>query len=240
MAKELEDNVQDQDQDQSQDTEQDQGQDQDQDQDQDPQDVIAGLQTALEAERQKSKNAEDLVELYKAQGPQRSPQPQQPQQPAVDPAFQGKDDQDIVTFAELKEIMGVKERQFGQVVTELDMAQRNSDYYKVVNDHLPNVIKKNPNLIMAIKTSQNPYVLAYELGKTDPKYKESAKGGGNGEDTEPSKDAGADVKKIIDNASKPGSPSSVAARRGLSQVSIYQQMSPDDIEKRIAEIKSRE
>jgi hypothetical protein len=207
---------------------------------QDPQEVIAGLQTALEAERQKSKNAEDLIELYKAQGQQRSPQPQQPQQPAVDPAFQGMDDQDIVTFAELKKIMGAKERQFGQVVTELDMAQRNSDYYKVVNDHLPNVVKKNPNLIMAIKTSQNPFVLAYELGKTDPKYKESAKGGGNGEDAEASKDAGADVKKIIDNASKPGSPSSVAARRGLSQVSIYQQMSPDDIEKRIAEIKNRE
>jgi len=153
--------------------------------------------------------------------------------------FDGMDEADVMTVGEVKRVMAKQKEDLkkeketfgktvGGLISQLTMMVENPDAKEVISKHLPNVLKLKPHLKEAIRTSSNPYALAYELGKLDPEYGKGKKG------DEIDKDA----KKIIENLEKP----QIGAAKGggaLDQVSVYSNLTDEQLEERIAHVKNK-
>ena len=137
--------------------------------------------------------------------------------------FEGLEDDDIVTVANMKTAMNGMNNSSNANLLTLQFQMSHPDYETVVNKHLPNVLKSDPSLAMAIKSSSDPVRLAYTLGKLDPTF---AKG-----------NASNDAQRILDNNKKPSSPSGgQGANKGF--VNKIMNMSKKDLEKEIARVKA--
>jgi hypothetical protein len=200
---------------------------------------------ALEDERGKRQAAEERVRtveeqnaLYRANVP--GPDVRRESEPAKEKdLFEGMDEGDVMTVGEFKRIMGKERENFnkekenfsqsiGGFISEVQMMIGNPDYKEVISKNLPNVLKTKPHLAAAIKSSQNPYLLAYELGKLDPEY---GRGKGAGE-------LDKNARKIIDNLEKPQL-GGAKGGGGLDQVSAYSNLTDEQLEERIAVVKNK-
>ena len=194
-----------------------------------------GKRQALE---EKVRTLEENVALYRANlpGPDSRREPEPPKEKDL---LEGVDEDDVMTVGEMKKILKkqaesfTKEKEeFGQKVggfiSEVQMIVGNPDYKDVISKNLPNVLKAKPALAAAIKSSQNPYLLAYELGKLDPSYK--AKETGDRIDK--------DAQKIIDNLEKPQLGKG-GGGGGLDKVDAYAKLTDDQLEERISQVKNK-
>lgn len=194
-----------------------------------PVNVLQSIRDELQTVKEQLQASQDQVRLYQANPPQGGQQ----QQHQVDQGAEGltgMEDDDVITVADAKKLVTGLKAEVGAVIGEMAMAGQHSDYQSVISKHLPKVIQANPALAEAIRSSKNPYVLAYELGKTNPEYvKEQAEKGQ--QET---------VTTIEQNLGKPGSASAAGGGGGgISQVDQYAQMSDEDLEKKIEDVKTR-
>lgn len=194
--------------------------------------VVQEIRNELKEMKQANQTLQDQVALYQANTGQR--QQETPQNQPEGPA-----DDDLMTHGEFKNLLNAEASKISGAIGEIRMMQENSDYTTIIKEHLPNVLKNSPALQQAIRTSSNPYVLAYSLGKTDPAYikkvnEQNLNKGGNASQQQ------ADAQKIIDNAQKPGSASLASgAGGGISGASLYENMTDDQIRARAEEVKRR-
>ncbi len=156
-----------------------------------------------------------------------------PRQEADDDPFSGRDEEDVVTVAEMRQILSRLGSQIGASIGELRQAANKSDYAEVVKTHLPNYLQSNPEMVQVLKAlppNQRP-ALAYTLGTMDPAYQaKKAKG---------RLDQGSheDVNRIAANKRRPqlggkggGSP--------LAKANLYESMSDAELERTISQVKS--
>lgn len=202
---------------------------------------------ALEDERSKRQGLEEKVRtleenlaLYKANVNLSEPGiRREPEQPKEKDLFEGMDEGDVMTVGEFKRIAAKQAEAFnkekedfgrniGGFISEVQMMLWNPDYKEVISKNLPAVLKAKPHLAAAIKSSQNPYVLAYELGKLDPEY-----GKGKAGDQ-----IDKNAQKIIDNLGKPQL-GGAKGGGGLDMVSQYSNLSDEQLEERIARVKNK-
>jgi hypothetical protein len=159
---------------------------------------------------------------------------QQQQQPAQTAApLDDFNDDDVVTGADMKRAMSrvleEKEKAFQQQLKAQEsqlavMALRSQypDYNEVVQDAVK-MAENDPQLAEAIRTSSNPGLLAYQLGKA--------------RSAAPSQQVAA-AQKIVENAQKPGSASQAATGgSALSKVDYFMDMSAKEFEEHIAKVK---
>ena len=229
-----------------------------------PVSVVQGIRTELNDQKRLNESLQDQINLYKVNAVtgQQQPGPAGPAAPQQGDAFEGMGEDEVLTVADAKKIFGGLGTQLGNTIRDMQMGITNSDYATVVTKHLPNVLKTNPALAQAIRTSANPQLLAYTLAKTDPDYLKEQTGdtipsgleavlnranvpadmkatilkefSGSGESADPN------VQKIIENAEKPGSAGAAAgASAGLTGADYYANMSDEELEKRIDDVKSR-
>jgi hypothetical protein len=194
-----------------------------------------GKRQALE---EKVRNLEENMALYRANVP--SPDARRETEPPKEKdLFEGMDEGDVMTVGEIKKIFKKQAEDFnkekedfvqnvGGRISEVQMMITNPDYKEVIEKNLPNVLKAKPYLAGAIKSSSNPFVLAYELGKLDPGYK--AKETGDKIDKE--------AQKIIDNLEKPQLGKTGGAG-GLDKVDAYARLTDEQLEERINQVKNR-
>jgi len=173
----------------------------------------------------------------------------------VEKAFAGMENDDVVTVESVKKIVSALTQSAPKAktgpdpaVAELAVAMEYPEYRQVVKDYLPELLKQKPHLASAIRNSENPYLTALDLAKTSPKYlKDQAAANGKKTDDESilneEKGSGADketdaAKKAMENLEKPGTGHEFGgAGGGLGKAHLYESMSDEDFEKRVAEVK---
>jgi len=200
---------------------------------------------ALEAERKKRQDLEakvgemaDTLEVYRANLQQA--RVQAPEQKKVAKALlETLNDDEVVTAKELKQIVAEVTQGFNANVmgpmSELQMMTLYPDYQDVLQKNLPTLLKNNPALLSAIRSSDNPNLLAYTLAGGKGKAKASSKGSGTGNNDENGKGDG-NLKKILANAEKPGVPGKGAGAGGKFEK--FAGMKDEDLEDHIARVKS--
>jgi len=199
-----------------------------------------GAQQNFEALRQEVANLKqqnellsDQINLYRVNLPRGTSQ-EDPEKPKEDDLFAGLEEDDVMTVADVKKIVtksiGSLQGQFKKGLSEVQMALSYPDYSQVIREHLPNVLKTNPALAQAIRTSDSPHLIAYVLARSDPEFvKKSTSDKQTNE-----------AQRIIDNALQTGSASQAGGGGGAQgQAEFYANLSDDALEKRIAEVKGR-
>lgn len=193
-----------------------------------PVSAIKGIRNELNELKNVNKNLTDQVELYKANASQ-SPQPKKEEN-----EFEELDGEDILTFDQVKTMVRGIESKYSTELQKLSMGQVDSDYEGVIKEHLPLLLKENPDLTDAIRQSKNPLKLAYSLACMNPNFKK-------GETETKSNPVETDIDKIIANAKKPGAVSGVSggASSGLGAAAKYEQMTDAEIMARVEEAKRK-
>lgn len=186
---------------------------------------LKNLKTVTAADKEERQRLMDELNMYKAQMAANTRQAPPPK--AADP-FDGLDDDDVLTVAELKKIAPRLVPQQDPQEIEDRVRSKHADYDEVITNYLPKLIQKKPHLAAEIRRSNNPYQIAYDLATGTPEYILAQQ---KAENT-------AKADKAEANAKKPGSLSSVggANRRNTE---FYDSLSDDELEKRIARVKRR-
>lgn len=173
--------------------------------------------SALQAEREARQRLQDEVKLVKDHVHLLQANHQPPPAPPQRGEFDGMSQLDVVTVGDLERVFAKKEQEYSLSIQRLAMAQKHPDYFDVVNKYLPSVIEKNPALANTIVQSKD-LELAYYLAKSSDAYRtENAVTKQN-----------ADAQRIVDNAQRAGSLSSVGQTSPISQAKQYKEMSDSD------------
>lgn len=186
---------------------------------------------AMAQQKQELENVKQQNALLQRWATQQDSVQQQVAQPAS--PFEGLNKDDVVTVGDLEGVFNKaleqKEQVFNQKIATLEKKQKlyeSRSQYENYDEVVRNTMKKaesNPALARAIASSENPHLLAYELGKPDTAKAVQQK---------------ADGQRILENAQKPGSVSQASTGgAALSGVDHIMGLSDADFEARIASVK---
>jgi len=126
-------------------------------------------------------------------------------------------DDDVLTVGEAKKFLGQMNQNYQMSLQEIKMTQKYPDYQATVTKYLPEVLKHNPGLRRTLEQTQD-FELAYYLAKNSDVYK--------GENKVTKRNA--DAERIVQNANKAGSLSSVGQSSPISEAKRYKDMSDND------------
>lgn len=171
---------------------------------------------ALQAERAERQKLQSELQMMKDHLALMQAQSQSQSSPPKDD-FSDLSEDDVLTVKDLKKALGEKEKQFQMTISELRMTQKYPDYQQVITQYLPEVLKKNPSLRDTLSRSQD-YELAYYLAKNSDEYKNQNK----------SAKKNADAERIVQNASRAGSLSSIGKSSPISEAKRYKDMSENE------------
>ena len=174
--------------------------------------------TALQAERRERQQLQDQMKMM--QDHMSLMQANQARQPAQQDEMDGMSDDDVLTVGEAKKFMSKLDSQYKMNINELKMTQKYPDYQNIVTQYLPDVLKQNPSLRESLINSQD-YELAYYLAKNSDSYKKNHK----------QVKQNADAERIVQNAQRAGSLSSVGQTSPMSEAKRYKDMSDADFKK---------
>jgi len=177
---------------------------------------------ALQAERSERQKLQDELRVMRdhislMQANQSQPQAAQPKD-----EFDELSEDDVLTVKDLKKALGKKEKEFNMTIQELRMTQMYPDYQEVVSKYLPEVLKQNPSLRGTLQNSQD-FELAYYLAKNSDSYKQNHK----------KVTKNAEAERIVQNAQRAGSLSSVGQTTPMSEAKQYKNMSDADFKKQV-------
>lgn len=213
-----------------------------------PVNVVQSIREELQQVKGQLAFTQDQLNLYRAnvgrgQGEAEEPKPKEPDY------FDGMEDDEVVTVADVKKLMTHRSEADRLAMTQFQVMFQYPDYREVVQNHLMNALQHaDPALIAAIRDEKNPHrhAVAYFLAKTDPEYqKKLAESKLPGGETPPGETLPAGEVKpdegqtIVDNLTKPGTAGPGGASGGLGMADYYANASRDDILKRMEEIKRR-
>lgn len=177
---------------------------------------------ALQAERSERQKLQDELSMMKDHMSLMQANQRQQQAPAPKDDFDGMSDDDVLTVGEFKKALGKKEKQYQIGIQELRMTQMHPDYQETVTQYLPDVLKQNPGLRNTLENSQD-FELAYYLAKNSDSYKKSHK----------SEKKNAEAERIVQNANRAGSLSSVGQISPINSAKQYKSMSNADFAKTV-------
>jgi len=172
--------------------------------------------SALQAARRDKQRVQDDFKMYKDNVSLMMAQQQQqaiPQQQKTD-EFEGMSKDDVPTFGDLEKMFSKREEKYAMTIQELRMTQKYPDYQEVVTKYLPEVLKTNPSLRGTLHDTKD-FELAYYLAKNSDSFKEGHKKTARN----------ADAERIVQNANKAGSLSSVGQTSPISQAKRWKDMS---------------
>jgi hypothetical protein len=172
---------------------------------------------ALKAERGERQRLQDELKIVKDNMQLMMAQQQQLTAPSQPDEFEGISKDDVITYGDLERILSKKEQKYDMGIQELRMTQKYPDYQEVVTTYLPEVLKTNPGLGNTLRKS-NDYELAYHLAKNSDSYRGSHK----------QAKRSADAERIVQNAQRAGSLSSVGQTSPISEAKRWKEMSDSD------------
>ena len=176
---------------------------------------------ALQSERAERQRLQDELKMMQENMQLMMAQQSQKHDPVQQKEdFSGLSDEDVLTVGEFKKAISQRENQYRMSIEELKMTQQHPDYQEVVTKYLPEVLKQNPSLRQTLESTQD-FRLAYHLAKTSDAYKSEHK----------KVKKNADAERIVQNAQRAGSLSSVGQTSPISEAKRYKDMSDQDFRK---------
>ena len=183
--------------------------------------ALSGEVERLKAERESERREYNLqLELIKANS-QRQPevQPQRDRR-----MFEGKEDNDIPTIAELRQEWSDREtvyqRQLSQYqgnIEEMQVALNNPDYAEVLQKYSAPLLKNDPILAQGVNGAENKAMYVYRLGKMAQQMEATRQT--SQQAVNPT------AQRIVDNAKKPGNLGSAGGQSALSKADYFAGMS---------------
>lgn len=170
---------------------------------------------ALQSERAERQRLQDEIKMMRENMDLMMAQQRQPQKQKDD--FDGMTDEDVLTVGEFKKAIQQREKKYQMSLEELRMSQKYPDYQDTITKYLPEVLKTNPNLRNTLAQT-NDYELAYYLARNSDAYKSSRK----------TTEKNADAERIVQNANRAGSLSSVGQNSPINQAKRYRDMSDEE------------
>lgn len=152
------------------------------------------------------------------------------QAPKEEDPFDGLEDDDVLTVAQLKAIAPKLAPKKDPLEIESQVRAQNPDYDAVIKEFLPKLLMTKPHLKREIESARNPYQLAYDLASGTPEYVKNRLQGDHKERLD----------KAEQNSKKPGSLSQVGQTNKTRSAEFYDTLTDDDLEKRIAKVKRRQ
>ena len=208
----------------------------------------------VQAIREEAKSWKDIaieqqktIQALSAEGPKPGEGTPTKEEDSVEKVFEGMEDDDVLTAGDVKKIVGAltkatpKSDASNTAIAEISVMLKNPDYEEVVKTYLPELLKEKPHLASAIRKSDNPYLTALDLAKTSAKYvkdKAAKDTAANKTDAEKLKEAELAAQKAKENLEKVKSGHEFSGSSGgLGKAQEYENMSDDDLEARIAQVK---
>lgn len=175
--------------------------------------------SALQAERAERQKVKDELKQMREYMSLMARQQAKPEK-APEDEFSKYSEDDVITYGDLQKLLGKKEQQYQMSIKELKMIQKYPDYEQVVTKYLPEVLNQQPGLRTTLEQTQD-YELAYYLARNSDAYKS--------ENRKAKKSA--DAERLVQNANKAGSLSSVGQTAPISAAKRYKTMSDADFKK---------
>lgn len=175
---------------------------------------------ALQAERAERQKLQDELQIMKDHMALLSSSRQQHQAPPQKDELDTLADDDVLTVGEAKKFINNMNKQYKMSLDELRVTQKYPDYTDTVTKYLPEVLKQNPGLRASLEQTQD-YELAYYLAKNSESYKKEHK----------TQKKNADAERIVQNATRAGSLSSVGQTSPISKAKSYKNMSSEEFQK---------
>lgn len=175
--------------------------------------------SALQAERAERQKVKDELKQMREYMSLMARQQANPEK-APEDEFSKYSEDDVITYGDLQKLLGKKEQQYQMSIKELKMIQKYPDYEQVVTKYLPEVLNQQPGLRTTLEQTQD-YELAYYLARNSDAYKS--------ENRKAKKSA--DAERLVQNANKAGSLSSVGQTAPISAAKRYKTMSDADFKK---------
>lgn len=175
--------------------------------------------SALQAERAERQKVKDELKQMREYMSLMARQQAKPEK-APEDEFSKYSEDDVITYGDLQKLLGKKEQQYQMSIKELKMTQKYPDYEQVVTKYLPEVLNQQPGLRSSLEQTQD-YELAYYLARNSDAYKS--------ENRKAKKSA--DAERLVQNANKAGSLSSVGQTAPISAAKRYKTMSDADFKK---------
>lgn len=138
-------------------------------------------------------------------------------------------DDDLVTVGQMKNTLLQLENQYREVINDIKVKTRHQDYDNIVtDDNVRELVRDNPELREAIRTSNDPRILVYNLLKAKM----------------PAKEAKAqkqqEAQQVLNNMNKPGALGNAPTGSGtLNQANRIKSMNDREFEQYYAEIKRK-
>jgi len=177
---------------------------------------------ALQAERAERQRLQDEMRMMKEHMSLIQAQQYQQQQPQQKDELDSLSDDDVLTVGEAKKFMSRMDGQYKSNIQELKMTQKYPDYQQIVTKYLPDVLKQNPSLTSTLQQSQD-YELAYYLARNSDSYKKDHK----------QVKKNADAERIVQNANRAGSLSSVGHTSPINNAKQYKEMTDSDFREQV-------
>ena len=176
---------------------------------------------ALQAERAERQKLQEELKMMKdhlaiMQAAQTRPQQQEKDE------FDKLSDDDVLTVGEAKKFISKLNSQYQMGIQELRITQKYPDYQSTITKYLPEILKQNPDLRDTLQKTQD-YELAYYLAKNSDAYKADHK----------KAKKNADAERIVQNANRAGSLSSVGQISPINEAKRYKDMSDEDFKKQV-------
>jgi len=175
---------------------------------------------------------------------QPAPVPAQPPQ-NVDPFKDaGLEDDDLVDTATLRKIVATMRPGAGQdneplraEISKLQLQVTDPQYEQTIRTYLPEMITANPMLRELITRSPNPLMSALTMARMSPRYvQEQQEKARANTGPAPPPDALGELQRIIDNATKPGSPASMGGGGAVSGYDRYRTMSNSEFDEEVQRV----
>lgn len=209
--------------------------------------VVEGLREEMKGLKDTVSLQSDQIALYKANQPvkQGSGGGNDTADKGGGSAFEGLDNDSVITVSDLKKVMAGQDAKIQGLVSLVDVKVEHPDFTQTVNKYIPILIKERPDLAVAVRHSSNPGLLAYEICKTLPQYQKDLSEGklkalidasvGKKED-----ELSPEAKQLLESAAKIKSPSTGGGGGGGSNTAqMYANMSEADLEARIEAVKNK-
>lgn len=177
---------------------------------------------ALQAERAERQRLKDEVRMLKDHMGLLHAQQQQQSAPRQKDEIDSLSDDDVLTVGDARKLYGKLDSQYQMSIQELRMTQKYPDYHDTVTKYLPDVLKNNPSLRGTLQESKD-YELAYYLAKNSDAYRGGQK----------SSSKNADAERIVQNAQRAGSLSSVGKTSPINEARRYRDMSDSEFKQQV-------
>ncbi len=195
--------------------------------DQVPVHVLQSIREELKSVKEQNETYRNHLNMMSWNQQQQAPQP--PPNP-----FGNADPEDSIKVKDAMRFMSDFEQRTNAQLAEIKLAAKTPDYRDVIQKYLPKAAQEDPELLEQIKSSSNPYKVAYLAAKASEAYRQDliAQSSRSSNQTSVKTPVDNDVDKMIANSKQSGNLASVGNNARASGGTMdYRSMTDEEFRK---------